>query len=133
MADYTKLNLREEVEDQAPKFGMSPDMEFRSARVPLDMQNAGISFLRVAPGFRVPFGHHHNVQEEVYVLVGGSARLKLDDEIVELKPWDAVRIAKETMRNFEGGPEGAELIAVGAPNTGPGDGDTPDPDWTWED
>ena len=131
MADYTKLNLREEVEDQAPKFGMSPDMEFRSARVPLEMQNAGISFLRVAPGFRVPFGHHHNVQEEVYVVVRGSARLKLDDEIVELKQWDAVRIAKETMRNFEGGPEGAEVIAFGAPNTGPGDGPMTD-NW-WED
>jgi mannose-6-phosphate isomerase-like protein (cupin superfamily) len=131
MADYTKLNLREEVEDQAPKFGMSPDMEFRSARVPLEMQNAGISFLRVAPGFRVPFGHNHNVQEEVYVVVGGSARLKLDDEIVELKQWDAVRIAKETMRNFEGGPEGAEVIAFGAPNTGPGDGPMTD-NW-WED
>jgi mannose-6-phosphate isomerase-like protein (cupin superfamily) len=122
MAKYTKLNLREEVEDQAPKFGLSPNMEFRSARVPLEMENAGISFLRVAPNFRVPFGHHHNVQEEVYVLVGGSARLKLDDEVVELKPWDAVRIDRETMRNFEGGPEGAEVIAYGAPNTGPGDG-----------
>ena len=131
MADYTKLNLRDEVEDQAPKFGMSPDMEFRSARVPLEMQNAGVSFLRVAPGFRVPFGHHHNVQEEVYVIVGGSARLKLDDEVVELKQWDAVRIAKETMRNFEGGPEGAEVIAFGAPNTGPGDGPMTD-NW-WED
>ena len=131
MADYTKLNLRDEIEDQAPKFGMSPDMEFRSARVPLEMQNAGISFLRVAPGFRVPFGHHHNVQEEVYVIVGGSARLKLDDEIVELKQWDAVRIAKETMRNFEGGPEGAEVIAFGAPNTGPGDGPMTD-NW-WQD
>jgi len=131
MADYTKLNLRDEVEDQAPKFGMSPDMEFRSARVPLEMQNAGVSFLRVAPGFRVPFGHHHNVQEEVYVIVGGSARLKLDDEVVELKQWDAVRIAKETMRNFEGGPDGAEVIAFGAPNTGPGDGPMT-MDW-WQD
>jgi mannose-6-phosphate isomerase-like protein (cupin superfamily) len=131
MADYTKLNLRDEVEDQAPKFDMSPHMEFRSARVPLEMQNAGISFLRVAPGFRVPFGHHHNVQEEVYVVVRGSARLKLDDEIVELRQWDAVRIAKETMRNFEGGPEGAEVIAFGAPNTGPGDGPMT-MDW-WED
>ena len=131
MADYTKLNLRDEVEDQAPKFGMSPDMEFRSARVPLEMQNAGVSFLRVAPGFRVPFGHHHNVQEEVYVVVRGSARLKLDDEIVELRQWDAVRIAKETMRNFEGGPDGAEVIAFGAPNTGPGDGPMT-MDW-WQD
>jgi|SRR6516165_8916099 mannose-6-phosphate isomerase-like protein (cupin superfamily) len=121
MAKYTKLNLREEVEDQAPKFGMS-GLEFRSARVPLEMENAGMSFQRLDPNFRVPFGHHHNVQEEVYVLISGSARLKLDDEILELQPFDAVRIPRETMRNLEAGDEGAEIIAFGAPNTGPGDG-----------
>ena len=129
MANYTKLNLRE-VEDQAPKFGLSPQLEFRSARVPLELENSGISYLAVEPNYRVPFGHNHNVQEEIYVLVGGSGRLKLDDEIVELKPWDAVRIPKETMRNFEGGPEGAQLIAVGAPNTGPGDAPTTQDWWT---
>jgi mannose-6-phosphate isomerase-like protein (cupin superfamily) len=129
LAGYTHLNLKE-VEDQAPKFGMT-DMEFRSARVPLEMENAGVSYLRVAPNFRVPFGHNHNVQEELYVLVSGSARLKLDDEVIELKPWDAVRISKETMRNFEGGPEGAEIIAFGAPNVGPGDGPMTQ-DW-WRD
>ena len=129
MTNYTHLNLKE-VEDQAPKFGMT-EMEFRSARVPLELENSGLSYLRVAPNFRVPFGHHHNVQEEVYILVGGSARLKLDDEIIELKPFDAVRIHQETMRNLEGGPEGAEIIAVGAPNTGPGDGPM-DADW-WTD
>src|SRR5438477_5265835 len=104
MANYTKLNLREEVEDQAPKFGMD-DLEFRSARVPLELQNSGLSFLRIAPNYRVPFGHNHKQQEEVYILVKGSARLKLDDDIVEMQPWDAVRIAKETMRNFEAGPD----------------------------
>ena len=121
MAKYTKLNLREEVEDQSPKFGMS-GLEFRSARVPLEMENAGMSFQRLDPNFRVPFGHHHNVQEEVYVLISGSARLKLDDEILELQPFDAVRIPRETMRNLDAGDEGAEIIAFGAPNTGPGDG-----------
>src|ERR671934_269745 len=72
MAGYTKLNLKDQIEDQAPKFGMSPDLEFRSARVPLEMENAGVSYLRAGPNYRVPFGHHHNVQEEVYVVVSGS-------------------------------------------------------------
>jgi|SRR5205809_2458270 len=129
MANYTKLNLRGEIEDQAPKFGMT-EMEFRSARVPLEMQNAGLSFLRVAPNYRVPFGHHHKTQEEVYILVNGSARLKLDDDVIEMKPWDAVRIHKDTMRNFEGGPEGAEIIAFGAPNVGSGDGPMTQEWWT---
>ena len=129
MANYTHLNLKE-VEDQAPKFGMT-EMEFRSARVPLELENSGMSYLRVAPNYRIPFGHHHNLQEEVYVLINGSARLKLDDDVIEMKPFDAVRIHKDVMRNFEGGPEGAEVIAIGAPNTGPGDGPTT-PNW-WTD
>ena len=120
MAEYTKLNLRE-LEDQAVKYGMSPDLEYRVAREPLEMENAGLSYLRVAPNFRMPFGHRHQVQEEVYVLVNGNARLKLDEEVVELQPWDAVRIPKETVRNLEGGPDGAVLILYGAPTTGPGD------------
>jgi mannose-6-phosphate isomerase-like protein (cupin superfamily) len=129
MADYTKLNLKEDVEDQSPKFGLT-EMEFRSARVPLELENSGLSYLRVDPNYRVPFGHKHNVQEEVYVILSGSARLKLDDEVVELKPMDAVRIHKDTMRNFEGGPEGAEVLAIGAPNTGPGDGPMTQDWWT---
>ena len=123
MADYTVVNLKE-VEDQAPNFGLSPQLEMRMARVALGLENSGISYQRLAPSFRIPFGHKHKNQEEIYVLVGGSVRIKLEDEVVELKPFDAVRVHKDTMRGFEAGPEGAELIAIGAPNTGPGDGDT---------
>ena len=123
MADYTVVNLKE-VEDQAPKFGLSPQLEARMARVALGLENSGVSYQRLAPDFRVPFGHKHKNQEEIYVLVSGSARIKLEDEVVDLKPFDAVRVAKDTMRGFEGGPEGAEFIAIGAPNTGPGDADT---------
>ena len=128
MAKYTKLNLKE-VENQSPKFGIT-EMEFRSARVPLELENSGLSYLRVDPNYRVPFGHKHNVQEEVYVILSGSALLKLDDEVLELKPLDAVRIHRDTMRNFEGGPEGAEVLAIGAPNTGPGDGPMTQDWWT---
>ncbi|HEY3207455.1 MAG TPA: cupin domain-containing protein [Gaiellaceae bacterium] len=120
MAEYTVRNMKE-VEDQAPKFGHSPHLEARMARVPLELEEFGISYQRIAPGFRVPFAHTHKKQEEVYVVVSGSMLAKLGDDVVELKQWDAVRVPKETMRSFEGGPEGAEVIAVGAPNTGPGD------------
>ncbi|HEX6159164.1 MAG TPA: hypothetical protein VF111_03290 [Thermoanaerobaculia bacterium] len=122
MSDYTHLNLKD-VEDQAPKFGLSPDLEFRMGRVPLDMENAGVSYLRVAPNFRIPFGHNHKNQEEVYVVVAGSGRVKVGDEVRDLKQWDAVRVHKDTMRGFEAGAEGLEVIAIGAPNTGPGDAD----------
>jgi mannose-6-phosphate isomerase-like protein (cupin superfamily) len=121
MADYTKVNLKDDVEDQAPNFGLAPDLEARMARVPLELEQSGISYQRLAPNFRVPFGHRHKTQEEIYVVVSGSVRVKLEDEIVELRQWDAVRVPKETMRGFESGSEGVEIIAIGAPHTGPGD------------
>jgi mannose-6-phosphate isomerase-like protein (cupin superfamily) len=123
MAGYTKVNLKQDVEDQAPNFDLAPDMEFRMARVPLELENSGVSYLRVAPNFRLPFGHNHKTQEEVYVIVSGSGRVKVEDEVVELAQWDAIRVSNETMRSFEAGGEGVEIIAIGAPSTGPGDGD----------
>ena len=129
MSDYTKKNLKD-VENSAPKFGMPAELEARFARRVLGGESLGLSLMKLAPNFRVPFGHRHAAQEEVYVLVAGSARIKLDDEIVELEPWDAVRIGKGTMRNVEAGPDGAEYLAFGA-------GDDPQdaemvPDW-WSD
>jgi hypothetical protein len=84
MTGYTKLNLAQDVEDQAPKFGYSPNLEFRMAAKPLETEQSALSLLRIAPGFRLPFGHSHERQEEIYVLISGTARLKLDDEVLEL-------------------------------------------------
>jgi mannose-6-phosphate isomerase-like protein (cupin superfamily) len=120
MAAYTLVNLKE-VEDLAPKFGFAPNLESRFARVPLELENSGVSYFRVAPDYRIPFGHSHSEQEEVYIIVSGSARVKLDDEVVELRAWDAVRIPVGTMRGLEAGPDGAEVLAFGAPDTNNGD------------
>jgi len=117
MADYTLLNLKTDVEDMAPRFGYAPNMESRFARGSLGLQQSGVSYFKIAPDFRVPFGHRHAEQEEIYVLLSGSARMKLDDEIVELKPLDAVRVPGSTPRGMEAGPDGAEILAFGAPNT----------------
>ncbi len=117
MAAYTKLNFKQDVEDMAPKFGMSPGLESRFARKPLGLQKQGLSYFRIAPGFRVPFGHTHSEQEEVYIVASGSARVKIEDDVVELGQWDAVRIPAEASHGMEAGPDGAELIAIGAPNT----------------
>jgi uncharacterized cupin superfamily protein len=117
LTDYTRVNLTADVEDQAPRFGYAPDMESRFARRALGLQKCGLSHFRIAPGFRVPFGHRHSEQEEVYVVVSGELRMKLDDEIVELGAWDAVRVPGEVARAMEAGPEGAEVLAFGAPNT----------------
>jgi mannose-6-phosphate isomerase-like protein (cupin superfamily) len=121
MAGYTVQNLKE-VEDQAPKFGLE-GIEFRMGRVPLELQNFGLSYQRLAPNFRLPFGHRHKQQEEAYIVVSGTARMKIEDKVVDLKPWDVVRVDSQTMRALEAGPDGVEILAVGAPNTGPGDAD----------
>ena len=114
MPNYTVKNLKD-VENMAEQFGMSDGLEARFARGPLELENFGLSYQRLEPNFRIPFGHKHGEQEEVYVVLSGSARLKLDDEIVELKQWDAIRVPGEVTRNFEGGSDGAEVLAIGAP------------------
>jgi mannose-6-phosphate isomerase-like protein (cupin superfamily) len=121
MAGYTKRNLNDDVEDSAKKFGMSDVLEAHFARDDLEATQFGLSLQRLKPNARLPFGHTHDKQEEVYVVVSGSGRLKLDDEVIEIGRWDAVRVSPEIMRAFEAGGDGLELLAFGAPNTGHGD------------
>jgi mannose-6-phosphate isomerase-like protein (cupin superfamily) len=116
MAAYTRVNLKSDVKDMAPEFGME-GMESRFARTNLDLENSGLSYFRLDGGFRTPFGHTHSEQEEVYVVLSGSARVAVDDEVVDLSQWDAIRIPSGTMRAMEAGSDGAEILAVGAPNT----------------
>jgi mannose-6-phosphate isomerase-like protein (cupin superfamily) len=113
MGTYTMKNLRD-VENQAPKFDMPSEMEARFARSAIEGQTLGLSLFTLEPNFRIPFGHKHAGQEEVYVIVRGSARVKVDDEVVELGEWDAIRFGKDTMRNMEAGPDGVEYLAFGA-------------------
>jgi mannose-6-phosphate isomerase-like protein (cupin superfamily) len=121
VGDWTLKNLKADVDDSAEKFGLAPDLEAHFARGELAMTTAGVSYQRLAPNFRTPFGHRHANQEEVYVVVVGGGRIKLDDEIVELKQWDAVRVAATTTRAVEAGPDGIEFLAYGAPTTGEND------------
>jgi quercetin dioxygenase-like cupin family protein len=113
MGGYTIVNMKE-VEDKAPQFGIAPNLESRFARESLGLEQSGITHFKIAPNFRIPFGHTHSEQEEIYVVVAGGGRLKLDDEVLELRELDAVRIAPGTWRNLEGGSDGAEILAFGA-------------------
>jgi len=110
---HTKANLRA-VEDSAPKFDMPAEMQARFARTAIEGETLGLSLFKLEPGFRIPFGHKHATQEEVYVVVKGSALVKVDDEVVELGEWDAIGFGKDTSRNMKAGPEGCEYLAFGA-------------------
>jgi mannose-6-phosphate isomerase-like protein (cupin superfamily) len=113
MSGYTRTNLRD-VENAAPKFQMPSEMEARFARTPIEGKTLGLSLFTLAPGFRIPFGHKHVSQEEVYVIVRGSGRIRVEDEIVDVGQWDAIRFDKDTMRAVEAGPDGIEYVAFGA-------------------
>jgi mannose-6-phosphate isomerase-like protein (cupin superfamily) len=122
MSAFTKVNLKE------LEAGGSENVEARLARTHLESEHLGISHFRYAPGHRNTTGHRHREQEEAYVVVGGSGRLKLDDEIVELRQWDVVRVAPATVRAFEAGPDGLEVLAVGSDRPEGGDGERVE-DW----
>lgn len=115
---FTHRNLKRDLDDVGANFDGPPDLEFRLATGALGLERSGLSLQRVPPGYRFPYGHTHETQEEVYVVVGGSGRMKLDDEIVELEVWDAVRVPPGTWRGYEAGPDGLELLVIGAPNLG---------------
>jgi mannose-6-phosphate isomerase-like protein (cupin superfamily) len=119
MSDYTIINLKE-IEGSAGEY--APDLEAYFGRKHLDSEHLGVSYFRYGPGFRSPMGHSHREQEEVYVVVNGSGRIKLNHEILELRQWDVVRVAPATVRALEGGPDGLELIAIGTDRPEGGDG-----------
>jgi mannose-6-phosphate isomerase-like protein (cupin superfamily) len=127
VAGYTIKNLNE-IEDSAA--GRDMDIEARFGRNHLDSEHLGITHFRYGPGYRVPFGHRHREQEEAYIVVGGSGRAKLEDELVEVRQWDVVRVAPEVARAFEAGPEGLELIAIGTDRPEGGDAEMLEGFWT---
>jgi quercetin dioxygenase-like cupin family protein len=109
---YTQINLAE-VEDAAVANGLGDRWEARVARTPLEAEQTGISHFRLRPGKRSPFTHRHTQAEEVYVILAGSGRIKLGDELRDLHPLDAVRIRPDVARALEAGPNGLEFLAVG--------------------
>jgi mannose-6-phosphate isomerase-like protein (cupin superfamily) len=126
MSAYKIVNLKElddVVGDRAP------GLEGRFARKHLESRDLGVSHWRYEPNFRSPASHRHGEQEEAYVVVSGSGRMRLNDEIVDVREWDVVRVAPEVLRAFESGPEGLEMIAVGGPRPEEGDGEIAQVPW----
>jgi mannose-6-phosphate isomerase-like protein (cupin superfamily) len=118
--DYTVKNLKE-VEDSAVKFGIGEIQEARFAAEDVDAQDTGLAYHVLRPGKRQAFGHRHEAAEEIYVTLSGSGHLKLDDEVIEVGPMDAIRVAPKVARAFEAGPEGLEILAFGPRHKGDGE------------
>jgi quercetin dioxygenase-like cupin family protein len=126
MPDYAIVNLLD-VDDAVG--GRVPGLEGRFGRKHLDSRELGISRFTYAPNVRNPGGHSHREQEEAYVVVTGSGRVRLDDEIRAIRQWDVIRVAPEVVRAFEAGPDGLDLIAVGGHKPEGGDGVPSDSPW----
>jgi mannose-6-phosphate isomerase-like protein (cupin superfamily) len=118
VTDYAIVNLKD-IEDSAAE---RPGMEARFARKHIDSEHLGVTYMRYEAGVRSPMAHSHREQEEAYVVIGGSGRIRLDDEIRELRQWDVVRVSPATIRAFEAGADGLEIIAVGSDRPEGGDG-----------
>jgi quercetin dioxygenase-like cupin family protein len=107
----------------------APGIDGRFTRKHLDSRDLGVSLWRYGPDVRSPLGHSHREQEEAYVVVAGSGRVLLDDEVQELRQWDVLRVAPEVVRSFEAGAEGLDLVAVGGPRPAEGDGEMAEVAW----
>jgi quercetin dioxygenase-like cupin family protein len=119
MTPYTLKNFKEIDSSSGP---MAPDFDVRFARSHIDSEHLGVSLMTYAAGCRPPIAHSHAEQEEAYVVISGSGRVKLDDEIRELRQWDVLRVAPAVTRAFEAGPDGMEIVAVGSDRPDGGDG-----------
>jgi quercetin dioxygenase-like cupin family protein len=126
MSSFTIVNLKD-IEDSVSE--RAPGLEGRFARKHLDSDHLGVSYWRYAPGLRSPVAHSHREQEEAYVVIGGSGRVRLDGEVRELHQWDVIRVSPPTVRAFEAGDDGLELIAIGADRPEGGDGVTDPQVW----
>jgi mannose-6-phosphate isomerase-like protein (cupin superfamily) len=130
MSNYAIKNIKE-LDDSAVQFGLSPQVEARFGRKALGGEKGGFSYQKLEAGYRQRFGHRHEKQEEVYVIISGGGRAKVGDEIVELKRLDALRVSPQVWRAFEAGDDGLELLAFGAGETG--DAETSEEFWPQDD
>jgi mannose-6-phosphate isomerase-like protein (cupin superfamily) len=128
MGNWTIVNLLD-VEDAAASAEGTEGLEARMSRKHLGSRDLGVSLFRYAPNVRNPLSHRHREQEEAYVVVSGSGRVRLDDEIHDLRQWDVIRVSPEVVRAFEAGPEGLAVVAVGGPRPEGGDGEIQETPW----
>lgn len=120
MSSYTKTNIKE-LDNSAEQFGLGDHLETRFARKAMGLEQFGFSYQKLQPNFRQPFGHSHGGQEEVYLVLEGGGRIKVEDEIVDLAQWDAIRIPPDVTRALEAGDGGMAFIAIGGQPSGDSD------------
>jgi mannose-6-phosphate isomerase-like protein (cupin superfamily) len=108
LSDYTIIRLEE-----APDILGDYPGEMRFLGRPLGARQLAFTHRRMPAqtGGKGGYGHRHRTQEEIYFVASGRVEFKLDDEVVEVGPGTAVRVAPEVVRStWNEGPEDAEIV-----------------------
>ena len=117
---YSKINF-EDVQDSYAQYGMGEHGESRYVRADVGAEAVGVTHYRMRPGRRTGFAHRHKQVEELYIVLSGGGRMKIDDDLIDLRERDVVRVAPQSVREFEAGPDGLELLATGGHAAGDGE------------
>ena len=126
MSGFAIVNFQD-VEDSAA--AQASGIEARFTRKHLGSEHLGVTYIRYQPGVRSPMAHSHREQEGAYVVLSGSGQVRLDDEVRDLRRWDVVRVSPQTVRAFQAGDEGLELIVAGSDRPEGGDGIRAEQTW----
>lgn len=108
MTDYT-ITTAQEVDDV---LGDYPG-EMRMFTEPIGAQQVAFTYRRMPAqtGGKGSYGHSHKTQEELYFVISGTLQFKLGEDIVDVGPQTAVRVAPHTVRSlWNEGPDDAELV-----------------------
>ena len=81
----------------------------------LEATEFGARMWRLAPG-QASTRHRHGRQAELYVLIAGRGRMRVEEEVLTLDPLSAVYVEPRTVRQlFNDGDADALWLVVGAP------------------
>ena len=118
--NHRQINF-ETVQDAYAEYGLQDHGEARYLRADLGAETVGVTLYQLRPGKRTGFAHRHQKVEELYIVLSGTGRMKVDDDVLGLRERDVVRVAPSSVRDFEAGPEGLELLATGGHVAGDGE------------
>jgi quercetin dioxygenase-like cupin family protein len=106
--------------------GEGPGGRVRKVRRALGARAFGFNYFTLGPNEDGrEHDHSSQPQEEVYFIVKGSGRMRIDEDEIELKPGRFVRVDAESRRLPISGDDGLEWVAIGAPI----EGKYQPPDW----
>jgi quercetin dioxygenase-like cupin family protein len=112
MSNYTVIH-RDDADDVMAGSGYPGEMRMMTSA--LENEQIAITWrhMPVGAGGKGSYGHFHRTQEEILYVISGRVQAKLDDEVIELGPGHAVRIAPPCVRSVHNdGPDDAEILLV---------------------